>query len=65
MDKSEIRQRIVDARTLNPDTIMPPYFSVEGLKNVAEKYRGKTIYSAQEVEDVVAYIQTLTEDRGQ
>ena len=61
----EIRQRIVDARVLNPETIMPPYFSTDGLYSVGDKYRGSTIYSAQEVADVLAYVLTLTDDAGE
>lgn len=59
-DEAELRARIVDARRVNPDTMMPPYYSLEGLSNVAEAYRGRTIYSAQEIEDVVAFLLTLT-----
>ncbi len=62
LDDMELRQRVVDARVFNPDTIMPPYYSVKGLVDVADRYRGQTIYGAQEVEDVVAYLLTLTEE---
>lgn len=65
LDNMELRQRIVDARVFNPDTIMPPYYSVTGLVDVADLYRGRTIYDAQEVEDVVAYLLTLTEEANQ
>lgn len=58
-DAGELRQRIVDARTMSPDTIMPPYHSTEGLYRVGEKWRGTTIYSAQDVEDVVAFLMSL------
>lgn len=58
-DQDELRQRIVDARKLSPDTIMPPYYSTEGLFRVEEERRNTTIYSAQEVEDVVAFLMTL------
>ena len=53
------RLRIVDAARLNPDTIMPPYFRVDGLSRVAKNLQGKTILSAQQIEDVVAYLATL------
>ena len=59
LSEAELRQRVVDARVMNPDTIMPPYFSLDNLFRVAEDHRGKTIYSAQDVEDVVAYLKTL------
>lgn len=55
----ELRQRLVDSRKINPETIMPPYFSTEGLTGVARSFRGKTILDAQQIEDVIAYLQTL------
>jgi sulfur-oxidizing protein SoxX len=58
---AELRQRIADPKALNPDTIMPAYYRTEGLTGVLERYRGTTIYSAQELEDVLAYLVTLTE----
>ena len=60
LDAAQLRQRIVDPRRLNSDTIMPPYFALDNLFEVAAAYRGKTIYSAQEIEDVVSYLLTLT-----
>jgi sulfur-oxidizing protein SoxX len=56
---AQLRLRIVDAARLNPDTIMPPYFRVDGLSRVAKTFQGKTILSAQQIEDVVAYLATL------
>jgi sulfur-oxidizing protein SoxX len=38
---------------------MPAYFRTEGLRQVASAYRGKPVLSAQQVEDVVAYLATL------
>jgi sulfur-oxidizing protein SoxX len=55
----QLRLRLVDAARLNPDTIMPPYYRVDGLVRVARSFQGKTILSAQQVEDVVAYLATL------
>jgi sulfur-oxidizing protein SoxX len=56
---AQLRLRIVDAARLNPDTIMPPYFRVDGLSRVAKNFQGKSILSAQQIEDVVAYLATL------
>ena len=56
---AQLRLRIADAARLNPDTIMPPYFRVDGLSRVAKNFQGKTILSAQQIEDVVAYLATL------
>jgi L-cysteine S-thiosulfotransferase len=55
----QLRLRIVDARRLNPETIMPPYYRVDGLEHVAPAFRGKPIFSAQQIEDVVAFLATL------
>ncbi len=54
-----LRQRIMDARTQSPDTIMPPYYSRQGLFRVADKWKGTTIYTAQEVEDVLAFLLSM------
>ena len=58
----ELRRRIVDPTVLNPTTVMPPYHRTDGLYRVLERYRGEPIYDAQEVEDVIAYLLTLTDD---
>jgi sulfur-oxidizing protein SoxX len=55
----QIRLRIADPARLNPDTVMPSYYKVEGLARVAPAYRGKPILSAQQIEDVVSYLATL------
>jgi len=57
--EGQLRLRIVDPRKLNPDTIMPPFYRVDGLTRVAPAYRGRPVLSAVEVEDVVAYLMTL------
>lgn len=56
---SQLRLRIADSSRLNPQTIMPSYFRTEGLARVAPAHAGKTILSAQQIEDVVAYLSTL------
>jgi len=55
----ELRLRLVDATRLNPATIMPSYYRVDGLVRVAPNYRGKPALTAQQIEDVVAYLMTL------
>jgi sulfur-oxidizing protein SoxX len=59
LSREELRARLVDPRRANPRTIMPAYFSTDGLTRVAPAYRGKTIFTAQQVDDVVAYLATL------
>lgn len=56
---AQLRLRVADNRRVNPETIMPSYYRAEGLIDVAAQYRGKTVLSAQEIEDVVAYLQSL------
>ena len=55
----ELRLRLVDSKALNPDTIMPAYYRVAGFHRVHERYRGKSLLTAQQIEDVVAYLLTL------
>ena len=57
--EGQLRLRIVDASRINPQTIMPPYYRVEGLTRVSPGFRGKPILSAEQIEDVVAYLMTL------
>lgn len=49
----------MDARKLSPGTIMPPYYSTDNLFRVGKKWEGTTIYSAQDVEDVVEFLMIL------
>jgi len=57
--EGQLRLRIVDGSRLNADTIMPAYYRTGGLQRVARNFEGKTILSAAQVEDVVAYLVTL------
>ncbi|MGQ9367283.1 sulfur oxidation c-type cytochrome SoxX [Azospirillum sp. ST 5-10] len=61
LDGGQIRLRLIDQSRINPDTIMPPYYRVERLTDVAPEYRGRPALDEQEIEDVVAYLQTLTD----
>ena len=56
---AQLRLRIVDGSRLNPATIMPSYYRIEGLNRVAPAFREKPILDAQQVEDVVAFLATL------
>jgi sulfur-oxidizing protein SoxX len=59
LSREELRARVVDSRRANARTIMPAYLSTEGLTRVAPAFRGKTIFSEEQVQDVVAYLATL------
>lgn len=56
--EGELRMRIVDPKVYNDDTIMPSFYQIK-THNVLADFEGKTILSAEEVEDVVAYLMTL------
>ena len=59
--EGQLRLRLVDASRLNPTTIMPSYYRVEGLVRVSQAWRGKPILSAEQIEDIVAYLASLRE----
>ena len=59
LTEGQIRQRIVDPAAVNPDSIMPAYLRTEGLTRVAPSFRGQPVLSAEQIEDVVAYLMTL------
>lgn len=59
LTEGQIRLRVVDATRVNPDTAMPAYHRVEGLTRVAAEYRGRPVLTADQVEDVVAFLRTL------
>jgi sulfur-oxidizing protein SoxX len=56
---AQLRLRIVDGSRLNPETIMPSYYRIEGLNRVAPAFKDAPILNAQQVEDVVAFLKTL------
>jgi len=57
--EGQLRLRIVDSRIFNSDTIMPSYYRLDGLEQVAPAFRGKTVLTAEQIEDVVAFLMTL------
>lgn len=59
LSEGQIRQRIVDPSKANPATIMPAYYRTEGLVRVAPSLRGKPVLTAEQIEDIVAFLATL------
>jgi sulfur-oxidizing protein SoxX len=57
--EGELRLRVVNPKIVNPDTFMPAFYRPYGLHRVAKDFQGKTILTAQQVEDLVAYLATL------
>jgi sulfur-oxidizing protein SoxX len=62
--EGQLRLRLVDASRLNPATIMPSYYRVDGLDRVGPAWRGKPILSAEQIEDMVAYLASLREQES-
>ena len=62
LTEGQLRLRLVDGRRLNPASLMPSYYHQDGLKRVATAYAGKTVLTAEEIEDVLAYLMTLRPD---
>ena len=59
--EAQLRLRIVDSSRVNPASIMPAYHRSEGLTRVAKSWQGKPVLSAEQIEDVVAFLLTLRE----
>ena len=59
LSAAQLRLRIADIQRLKPDAAMPSYYRVEALDRVAAEYRGKPVLDGQQVEDLVAYLETL------
>jgi sulfur-oxidizing protein SoxX len=59
LTQGQLRLRLVDPTLLNPAAVMPAYHRVAGLVNVDPRHRGQPVLTAQEIEDVVAYLATL------
>jgi sulfur-oxidizing protein SoxX len=56
---AQLRLRLVDPKRLDPDSVMPAYFRSDGLRRVGVGWQGRTVLDAQQIEDVVAFLQTL------
>ena len=65
LSASQLRARIVDPSRFNSGTIMPAYYKTENLNRVGSKWIGQTILSAQEIEDVVAFLVNLNQQTVQ
>ena len=58
---AELRGILVNSKNMFEGTIMPAFFKDSGYNRILKKFDGKTILSAQEVEDLLAYVMTLRE----
>ena len=60
-EEAQLRLIVADSKKVFEGTIMPAFHRTDGLSRVAKKFKGKTILSAAQVEDVIAYLKTLKE----
>ncbi len=62
-EEAEIRGIVADSKEFfGEETVMPGFYSLNVGVNVRKDLVGKTILTAQQVEDVVAYLLTLKEE---
>lgn len=60
--EDELRGIVANAKMMFDGTIMPAFYKDSGYNRPLDAFEGKTILSAQQVEDVVAYLMTLKEE---
>lgn len=58
----ELRGILVNSKMMFEGTIMPAFYKSSGYQRNLKKFEGKTIMSAQQVEDVLSYLLTLNEE---
>lgn len=61
-EAAELRGIVSNAKMTFPDTIMPAFYIDAGYERPLDKFAGKSILSSQDVEDLVAYLLTLTDE---
>lgn len=59
--QAELRGIVSNSKMMFEGTIMPAFYKDAGYTRPLKKFDGKSILSAQQVEDVVAYLMTLNE----
>lgn len=59
--EAQLRLLLVDSKKVFEGTIMPAFYRSEGFTRPNKKFEGKSILSAEQVEDVIAYLRTLKE----
>lgn len=57
--EAQLRLIVADAKRIFSGTVMPAFYKNDGLNRVRPEFAGKTILSAPQVEDVVAFLKTL------
>ncbi len=57
--EGQLRLRVADARRIDPATMMPSYYRIDGLTRVGTAWQGRPVLTGQQIEDVVAFLRTL------
>ena len=60
--EAELRAIVANSKVIFEGTIMPAFYIDAGYERPLEKFAGKSILSAEQVEDVVAYLLKLKEE---
>jgi sulfur-oxidizing protein SoxX len=61
-NRAQLRLRVADSRALNPASLMPPFHrgpADTGTARVGSAWVGQPVLNAQQLEDVVAFLETL------
>lgn len=61
LTSGQIRLRLVDYQIVKPGTVMPSYYRRHDLYNVSSNYSGDPILSAEDIENLIAYLSALKE----
>ena len=57
--EAQLRLIVANPKLIFADTVMPAFYRNEGLNRVRPEFVGKSILTAAQVEDVVAFLETL------
>lgn len=60
-NEGQLRMIVVDPKKVFDDTAMPSFYRTEGMHRVRKEFQDKPMLTAQQVEDVVAFLKTLKE----
>jgi sulfur-oxidizing protein SoxX len=61
LSAAQLRLRLIDSTRINSGSVMPAYYRTRGMNRVASAYLDRPLLTAQQIEDVIAYLLTLTE----
>lgn len=62
LSPGQLRLRVVDYELVQPGVLMPSYYRIHDLYQVSNAHEDKPALSAEDVEDLVAYLSSLKEN---